>query len=144
MTPDEVQKTQRLYELLVGRAGRKEQLRKLTELCESFEGFRVSLVCQRENSGTLSGVLADWRRRIAAWVTELDDRKLLHDLEILSLKQIAIEKLLEDNEAALMSKLRALDADATGLAELTQRVRDMRTAIEEHRQRLSHLALGSH
>ena len=144
MTPDDLRRAQRLYELLLGRSGRKEQLRELTDRVERFEDFRISLVRQCEASEAFSDVLVDWRRRVAAWGAETDDRKLMHDLEILSLKQVEIEKLLKANEATLMNKLRALDADATGLVELNRSVRKIRAAIEEHRKNLWDLATRAH
>ena len=140
MTADDADRARRLYELLLGRSGRKEQLRKMIEEAEAFADFRVMLVRNGEEHEGLAEVLSDWRRRLAAWHTETDDRKLLHDLEVLMLKQRDIEKLLKANESILIDKLRALDSAATELLELNQKVREVRAAMEAHRQLLSDLA----
>ena len=143
MTQADLQKCQRLYELLLGRNGRKDQLRRLTERAESFEHFRLRLIHECKDNKVLVAVVAGWRRRLADWSVETDDRKLMHDLELLTLKQVEIEKLLKASEASLIDKLRALDAGATGLVELTRSVHEVRAAIEEHRRRLADVATRS-
>jgi hypothetical protein len=144
MTQDDAQRAQRLHEILLERNGRKEQIRELTERVNGFDAFRISLVRRFEANEALAGVLAEWRRRLAVWTAETDDRKLMHDIEVLSLKQVEIEKLLRAREETLVNKLRALDEEATGLVELNRSVREVRSAIEEHRKRLADLSIRSY
>jgi hypothetical protein len=140
MTPDDSSKAARLYELLLGRAGQKEQLQSLLDGSESYAEFRVLLLRECKDLEGLSAVAAAWGRQLATLRVVTDDRKVMHDLEVLSLKQAEVEKLLKANEATLLAKLRAVDASAGELAELSAKVRDIRVAISEYRHRVSELA----
>jgi hypothetical protein len=140
MTGDDRNKARTLYELLAGRGARKDSFNSLVDRAKSFAEFRVLLVCDLKDNKALAAVADQWRRRVAAWVVDADDRKLMHDLEVLSLRQVEIEKLLKANEAALMGKLREVDASASELATLSEKVRESRSVITEYRNRLAELA----
>jgi len=143
MTTDADKRMQRLFELLLARNGRKDQLKALTERAESYSDFRVLLVSECASDGSFAEVLECWQRKVAAILTGIDGREMLHDLEVLAIKQAEIEKQLRVSEASLISNLRAVDASATELASLSSKVREVRTAISEYRKRIAELAAST-
>lgn len=140
MTSEDEARAKKLFEILLGRSGKKEQLQALLKQAESFADFRVLLIDKYEGSGLLTEIAQSWRRRVATLTSETDDRELMHDLEILSLKQTQVEKLLRASEASLVDNLRAVDNSATQLATLGKEVREIRAAISECRSRVSEMA----
>jgi len=140
MTPDEKKRAQRLFEILLGKSGRTESLKDLMDAAQSFEAFRVLLVRSHRDHTDLTAVFEDWRRGVERYETEFDEREMLHDLELLFLKQREIEKLLKANEAALLEKLHAVDASAVQLSDLSSKIRETRVAIGEYRHRVKLLA----
>jgi phage shock protein A len=140
MTPDNDTRQQRLFDLLLGRGARKEQLGVLASQAQSFADFRVLLVCESSKDDVLAEVLEEWRRRTTSSLQANDDREVMHDLEVLAIKQAEVEKLLRASEASLINNLRAVDVSAAELADLGKKVREIRTAISEYRRRVSELA----
>lgn len=136
MTADEEQRARRLFDL-IGTRGKGDQFRKLVERSESFGEFRVLLVMEGELT---KGVKGEWRRKLSEARVETDGRSALHDLEILSLKQVELEALLRANEATLIEKLRVLDESARELTQLASSVREIRAALAEYRLSISELA----
>jgi len=140
MTSDDENRSQQLFEILLGRSGRKDQFKAFLEQAASYGEFRVLLVSKTRGNDVLAEVTEGWRGRVVEAVAAPDDRDVMHDLEILAIKQAELEKLLKASEATLIGNLRAVDASATQLAELGVKVREVRTAISEYRTRMAELA----
>jgi len=108
--------------------------------CDSFDDFRIRLVAElAPHNDVARGIMVRWVSAIRPSGVPLDGNALLHMLEAISARLVALQEKLQTASEENVERLSVIDSHATTLISLQETAAAMRTSLAAIRVRLEAL-----
>ncbi len=141
MTPNSIDRANRLLELLSGKKPRHGDIDRMGAGADTFEDFRIRVVLSGLLGDAGADVVRSWREHANTRRTAPVANDLLQTLEHLQVRQRALELHLQEQDSAIRAKLVDIDAITRQLAGLQKQSRDVARMVTQYRAAI--VRLGS-
>lgn len=141
MTPDSMDRANRLLELLSGKKPRHSDIDRVGAGADTFEDFRIRVVLSGLLGDAGADVVGSWREHDNTRRTAPVANDLLQTLEHLQARQRGLELHLQEQDAAIRAKLIDIDSVTRQLAGLQKQSRDVARMVTQCKAAI--LRLGS-
>jgi len=136
MTQTEIEKCERLYLLIKGRAFSATEKEEIQSRVKSYPEFRIRLISEFGWIADTTAVANKWLNYAMRGDETADGNELLHAMESLAEKQLELEEKMKLANDLLIEKFCDIDNLAKSQQEIKEQIAEMQSLISRFRHRL--------